>query len=282
MSLDSQEKEPVLDEEVLDPGTEETASSEEDKENEDEGFDFDSLKQELSTVRTQEPDRFERINRQLGHVSSLQKKVTELEKRLSEDSGTQSLRRDMDILMDAIADLLPDERRAPLAQSRQERLIEQEVSKRLPKQGVETRGADARDTGVEFNPQMEALLEAQERLNRQYVTASQKINEYAAKKGVSLSNEDFLSAQNEAGQFNVEGAVERMIKLIDSRSPTTKADRRAERKEAATGGAKGEKDGSAAADLSTLTGIIKAKQKGLINNQEFYEKYVEIKKEMGI
>lgn len=277
MSLDSQEKEPVLDEEVLDPGTEETASSEEDKENEDEGFDFDSLKQELSTVRTQEPDRFERINRQLGHVSSLQKKVTELEKRLSEDSGTQSLRRDMDILMDAIADLLPDERRAPLAQSRQERLIEQEVSKRLPKQGVETR-----DTGVEFNPQMEALLEAQERLNRQYVTASQKINEYAAKKGVSLSNEDFLSAQNEAGQFNVEGAVERMIKLIDSRSPTTKADRRAERKEAATGGAKGEKDGSAAADLSTLTGIIKAKQKGLINNQEFYEKYVEIKKEMGI
>jgi hypothetical protein len=277
MSLDSQEKEPVLDEEVLDPGTEETASSEEDKENEDEGFDFDSLKQELSTVRTQEPDRFERINRQLGHVSSLQKKVTELEKRLSEDSGTQALRRDMDILMDAIADLLPDERRAPLAQSRQERLIEQEVSKRLPKQGVETR-----DTSVEFNPQMEALLEAQERLNRQYVTASQKINEYAAKKGVSLSNEDFLSAQNEAGQFNVEGAVERMIKLIDSRSPTTKADRRAERKEAATGGAKGEKDGSAAADLSTLTGIIKAKQKGLINNQEFYEKYVEIKKEMGI
>jgi hypothetical protein len=277
MSLDSQEKEPVLDEEVLDPGTEETASSEEDKENEDEGFDFDSLKQELSTVRTQEPDRFERINRQLGHVSSLQKKVTELEKRLSEDSGTQALRRDMDILMDAIADLLPDERRAPLAQSRQERLIEQEVSKRLPKQGVETR-----DTSVEFNPQMEALLEAQERLNRQYVTASQKINEYAAKKGVSLSNEDFLSAQNEAGQFNVEGAVERMIKLIDSRSPTTKADRRAERKEAATGGVKGEKDGSAAADLSTLTGIIKAKQKGLINNQEFYEKYVEIKKEMGI
>lgn len=248
--------------------TEDTASSEEDED--EEKFDFDSFKQEISTVRATGSDPTERIARQMGHVSALQKTVASLEKRL-EDSVT---RKDLDLIVDAIAELLPDERRAPLAASRQERLIEDAVRKALPKEEQEF---------TEFeNPQQQALRDYQARVNTQLNVASQKVLEYADKKGVTLTREDFLQAQQEAGQFNVEGAVERMIKLVDSRGGETKADRRAERKAAAGGGATGaDREAGGAPDMSTLTGLIKAKQRGQITSEQWYERYQELKREKG-
>lgn len=254
--------------------TEETASSDDEGDSEDEKFDFDSFKQEISNVRETRGDPNERFARQLGHVSALQKTVSQLEKKLEETSSSVVTRKDFDALIDSIAELLPDDRRQPLQAQRTERAIEEAVRRALPKQEVEEFETE--------DPRVSAAIAYQERVNAQLQTASRAVLEYAGKKGVTLTREDFLQAQSEAGQFNVEGAVEKMIQMVDSRSGGGKASRRAERKAAAEGGADGSaREAGGAADLSTLTGLIRAKQRGQITSDQWYERYQELKREKG-
>jgi hypothetical protein len=228
---------------------------------------------------------YERLRRLAGQVPSLQRDLAEVRKGTPKDSVS---REEYDALMEAVADLLPEDRKSALDARRASRetttaVAEQftDFEKRIfDKLGIKDDDPDAA-TKVDANdPDV-----LQERLNTAWDKASDVVRRAATEAGVELAAEDFAKAQEKAGAYNPKGAVELLLGDIKSRAKGgSKTERVAEKKNAASGGdTRGvDRDGSGGNhDMSTLAGLAQARRAGAIDSDKFVELYRKINREAG-
>lgn len=251
-------------------------------------FDMEAFNRRLEEAARETVSRqeFEGVKRQAGQTRELQRKVSDLERQLSERPASGVTREEYDTLVDLLNDLLPDDRREALTRSRQERALEAKLAERERALREELAPKTSEPEPTEgMDPEVVKAV-----MNRAWFEASQAATQYATARGVVLTQEDFDAAES-AGRPDL--AVEALIKAIDSRAGSpgaqtpaapTRQDRVADRKAAASGGdTRGvQKDGSMGKyDLNTLSGIAAARKDGAITSDEWHERYKRINRENG-
>ena len=266
-----------------------TESSEAGVETPDSQFDMDAFRRDLAGATQEIVSRaeFETVKRQAGQTKAMQREIADLRRELAERPSDAVRREEYDLLLEALADSLPADRQAVLNRSRAERGAESAVKQQFTE--FEKRIFDR--MGIKDEPdEKPGTLDpevAAEAINRMWQTASEQVFEFAKRLDVEVTDADFAAAQAASGG-RVDAAVEHVVKTLQARKAAGMGDTREtrveERKAAAAGGAasSGPRDGSQGNfDLSTLSGLAKARRAGAITSEQFLEKYRSVNRDAG-
>lgn len=268
-----------------------SAEGEEGAAPDEQAFDMDAFSERLSETAREAVSReeFNSVKRDAGMTRTLQRDLARMQEELKKGPANAVTREEYDLLLDSVAELLPDDRRAALVARKEARGVEQVVDSRFSdfekrvfkKLGIadddEAPAPKTSPTGL--SPEAEHAV-----LTAAWRDASTAVLAHAQRRGVTVTQEDLTAAQTAVGDYNPRGAVEALVKLIDSRAAsggeapaTGRQARVAERKGAASGDATVSTSTSSGSqgrvDLTTIAGLARARKSGAIDSDTFYQKY---------
>lgn len=263
-----------------------SAEGEEGAAPEEQTFDMDAFSERLTETAREAVSReeFNSVKRDAGMTRTLQRDLARVQEELKKGPANSVTREEYDLLVDALTELLPDDRRAALVARREQRGVEQAVDSRFSdfEQRVFKRlGIADEDPAPAAAPSGLSQEAEQAALGAAWRTAGAAVIEYAQKHGVTVTQEDFTAAQTAAGDRNPMAAVQALVSVIDGRAKAgPAADRQArvaERKGAAAGDPTASTSASSGSqgkvDLTTLTGLARARKAGAIDGDTFYKHY---------
>lgn len=241
-------------------------------------FDFAAFQSELTSVRESAVTKaeLESVKRSVGHIPALQSSLDKLNEKLEAppaDPRYDRLAEQLDALAGALGDVLSPEARAAVEQPRVAGAVDERFD-RL-EQLVEKATAPAEESDSVPEPEIDPLQAA---ANAEWQMATEAVLKYAADKGVKLEEDadswqkEFLAVQA-AHPTDPISAARSLMERIDSQSPEAADERRAERAEAASGGPESAQSAGSKGsfDLTTVSGIVEARQAGALDSNEFIE-----------